>query len=33
MNSTTPRAKKVKQRLIQVQMKVFVVGVLATSGS
>ena len=33
MNSTTPKAKKVKQKLIQVQRKVFVVGVLPTSGS
>ena len=33
MNSTTPKAKKVKQKLIQVQTKVLVVGVLPTSGS
>ena len=33
MNSTAPKAKKVKQKLIQVQWKVLVVGVLPTSGS
>ena len=33
MNSTAPKAKKVKQKLIQVQRKVLVVGVLPTSGS
>ena len=33
MNITTPKAKKVKQKLIQVQTKVLVVGVLPTSGS
>ena len=33
MNSTAPKAKKVKQMLIQVHMKVLVVGVLPTSGS
>ena len=33
MNSTTPKAKKVKHRLIQVQRKVLVVGALPTWGS
>ena len=33
MNSTAPKAKKVKQKLIQVHRKVLVVGVLPTSGS
>ncbi len=33
MNNTAPKAKKVKQKLIQVQRKVLVVGVLPTSGS
>lgn len=33
MNNTTPKAKKVKQKLIQVHLKVLVVGVLPTSGS
>ncbi len=33
MKITTPKAKKVKQKLIQVQWKVLVVGVLPTSGS
>ena len=33
MNSTAPKAKNVKQKLIQVQLKVLVVGVLPTSGS
>jgi len=30
MNSTAPKAKKVKEKLIQVQRKVLVVGVLPT---
>jgi hypothetical protein len=33
MNSTAPKARNVKQKLAQVQMKVLVVGVLPTSGS
>ena len=33
MKITKPKAKKVKQKLIQVQRKVLVVGVLPTSGS
>ncbi len=33
MNSTRPNARKVKQKLAHVQMKVFEVGVLPTSGS
>ena len=33
MNSTAPKAKNVKQKLIQVHRKVLVVGVLPTSGS
>ena len=33
MNSTTPKAKKVKQKLIQVQRNVLEVGVLPTNGS
>jgi len=33
MKSTAPKAKNVKQKLIQVHRKVAVVGVLPTSGS
>jgi hypothetical protein len=33
INSTAPKAKKVKQKLIQVHRNVLVVGVLPTSGS
>jgi hypothetical protein len=33
MKMTTPKAKKVKQKLTQVQKKVLVVGVLPTMGS
>ena len=33
MKSTAPKAKKVKQKLTQVQRNVLVVGVLPTSGS
>jgi hypothetical protein len=33
MNSTRPKAKNVKQKLIQAQRKVFVVGALPTSGA
>jgi hypothetical protein len=33
MNNTAPKAKNVKQKLIQVQRKVLVVGVFPTSGS
>ena len=33
MNSTAPKAKKVKQKLIHVQRKVLVVGVFPTTGS
>jgi hypothetical protein len=33
MKSTRPKARKVKQKLAQVQTKVLVVGVLPTSGS
>ena len=33
MKSTAPKAKKVKQKLIQVHWNVLVVGVLPTSGS